>query len=126
MLSKKTLKLWVPTLFWCLVIFVLSSLPGADFSANKGDNFLIRKSLHVIEYGVLTVCLFRATKKVGLAVLLSILYAVSDEVHQDFIIGRTGKVSDVLFDGFASMLAGLILWKYFQNLPQKLKSWLHE
>ncbi len=124
--SKLLLKRWLPTLFWAMSMFVLSSLPGADFSGEKDTNFLIRKSLHLIEYLILCLCFFRGTKKISLSVLYSIMYAVFDELHQSFIPTRTGRVSDIVIDATSVILTGLFLWKYFQSLPNKLKNWLSE
>lgn len=43
----------------------------------------------------------------GLAVLLAGAYAVSDELHQSFVPGRTAALSDVALDG-AAALAGVV------------------
>lgn len=37
--------------------------------------------------------------------LISIIYAISDEVHQIFVPGRFGNVADLLVDGIGSMFA---------------------
>jgi len=48
----------------------------------------------------------------GLALLVAVLYAVSDEGHQGFVPSRDGRVKDVLWDsaGAAAGLAGLWAW----------------
>ncbi|MBI4091310.1 VanZ family protein [candidate division WWE3 bacterium] len=119
-------KQWAPAIFWSFFIFVLSSLPGADFSENTGSDFLIRKSLHFVEYFVLTLALFRGTKSVLWSILLAIVYSIFDEVHQNYVPTRTGKAVDVLVDGVAVSFTGLILWKYLRILPMRLRSWLEE
>jgi VanZ family protein len=46
----------------------------------------------------------------GLALALVFLYAASDELHQVFVPGRTGQISDVVVD-VAGAVAGLtLLW----------------
>ena len=126
MLLKDRLLRWLPAILWSLVIFVFSSLAGADFSKSHESNFLIRKVLHIVEYSILCLAFYRGCKKPWLSILLTVLFAVSDEYHQTLIPGRTGKVSDILIDSFAAGLTGFVLWKYFQNLPEKLKTWLLE
>jgi len=108
------------------LIFVLSSMPGANFSGDKKEDFLVRKVLHVIEYTILTLTYYRGSKKVAVAVVLAILFAITDEFHQTLVPSRTGKRSDIVIDASAAVITGLVLWKYLQNLPQKLKSWLSE
>ena len=123
---EQKLKLWLPSFLWMALIFVLSSMPGANFSGDKKEDFLVRKVLHVIEYAILTLTYYRGSKKVVVSVVLAILFAVTDEFHQTLVPSRTGKRSDIVIDASAAVITGLVLWKYLQNLPQKLKSWLSE
>lgn len=39
------------------------------------------------------------------------LYAVSDEIHQKFVPGRTSSIYDLGFDISGANIAGYILWK---------------
>ncbi|MEK7595109.1 MAG: VanZ family protein [Patescibacteria group bacterium] len=123
---KRVVSLWLPSLFWMAVIFVLSSLPGADFSSDGSANFWIRKALHIAEYTLLCVTYFRATKNAFLSIIFAIFYAAFDEVHQSFVPTRTGKISDFLIDSSGILVTGLLLWKYLPVLPGKLKTWLLE
>ncbi len=120
------IKRWLPSVFWAAVIFVLSSLPGADFSEGPKTDYIIRKVLHIIEYSILCLTFYRGTKDKLISVLLTVLYSVLDEIHQTFIPTRTGRLSDIFIDGTGAIISGIILWKYFQNLPQKLRNWLLE
>lgn len=69
-------------------------------------NHKVRKNAHFIAYLVLGVFTVNALRRSGIhghrslaiALGICILYAVSDEVHQLFIIGRSGEVRDVLID----------------------------
>jgi VanZ family protein len=126
--ENKTLlvKRWSPAIFLCAVIFVMSSLPGADFSTNDGQNFAIRKVLHVLEFATLFLTFYRATKKLSISVILTVLFAITDEWHQTYIPGRTGKLQDIFIDSIGAGLGGLVLWKYYQHLPKQLKNWLEE
>lgn len=80
----------------------------------KCFNYIIRKSAHVSEYFILGALVMNAmkTSKVRrfkafiFSVLLCILYAVSDEIHQLFVPGRGAQVMDVLIDSVGA-IAGI-------------------
>jgi VanZ family protein len=40
----------------------------------------------------------------------TVSYAVSDEVHQTFVPGRSGRALDVLIDACGALLVGIVLW----------------
>ena len=52
-------------------------------------------------------------KKCGLksclAILICVLYAASDEIHQIFVPGRSCRVMDILLDSFGS-ISGIIIY----------------
>lgn len=100
---------WViPSVVWMIVIFVLSSRQRIVVSEEYWTNFMIFKSLHIIEYAILTVCntiaIANNTKGMRLravaltAALFALIYAISDEVHQLFVPTRSGLMRDVLID----------------------------
>ncbi|WP_216831392.1 VanZ family protein [Alkalihalobacterium elongatum] len=91
--------------------------PNMEFDIGA-FNHLVRKNAHFIAYFILGILVMNALRyshlpllrKVGLALLICILYAISDEVHQIFIPGRSGEVRDVLIDtAGASVGIGLYL-----------------
>jgi len=41
--------------------------------------------------------------------IICVLYAISDEIHQLFVLGRSGEVGDVLSDGRGSLLGIFIV-----------------
>lgn len=81
---------------------------------------IVRKSAHFTAYlilGVLFSCALNASGATPrasrvLSLLFSTLYAVSDEVHQLFVPGRSGKAPDVLIDA-AGALVGILLTAFF-------------
>lgn len=111
---------WLPVLLWMGVIFVASSRSSLPFVLNKTVDFATKKAGHVTEYGVLAFLLWRAISKergwaalpsFGGAFVLSLLYAISDEFHQTFVPGRSGRLADVGSDVLGVILAlGLIWW----------------
>lgn len=102
------------------LIFVASSQPELPLVLNKTVDFITKKAGHVTEYGVLAFLLWRAISgerewpalsSFGGAFIFSLLYGVSDEFHQTFVPGRTGRLTDVGFDALGVLLAlGLIWW----------------
>ena len=76
--------------------------------------FLVRKSAHLTVYATLSALWFRAQRgpRSGwqanwalLALLVSLLVALGDELHQSFVPSRGGSPWDVLLDGFGALLA---------------------
>ena len=73
---------------------------------------LARKTAHVLAYtllGILTMAaLFQHSIKKGrifaAAFAICALYACTDEIHQLFITGRSGQVSDVCIDACGALL----------------------
>ncbi len=92
---------------------------GLDFALLW--NALLRKAAHMLEFGALTVPVyfffsnsrFSRSWRNLLTVLVCVLYAVSDEIHQFFVEGRSCEAVDVLVDALGVLLAvvGLHLLK---------------
>ncbi len=96
--------------------FLLTLFPFLSREALDWAHVGVRKLGHVSEYAFLTVlwafALFRNTKfdalRVwGLAALLAVGYAATDEWHQSFTKERQGSVADVGIDSVGAVLAGL-------------------
>lgn len=76
---------------------------------------IVRKTAHFMEYAVLAMAFSYALwrqrvsklKKILLAVMLTILYAITDEVHQLFVPGRSGRVFDVLIDSIGAIIGAM-------------------
>ncbi len=106
-------------ILWIVVIFYLSSIPHIGFGFKGWREEFSRKCVHVMEFGILTFILWKAfgsfnnslTKKTLLCAFLSILFAFSDELHQFFVVGRYGRISDALIDliGAGAVLTWLFI-----------------
>lgn len=84
-----------------------------DIKINLGRlNHIIRKNAHFFAYlilGVLVLNGLRSSgvggfKAIALALIICVLYAISDEVHQLFVPGRGGQVRDVLIDSIGAVV----------------------
>jgi VanZ family protein len=114
----KAFKLWGPVVIWAGIIFFFSSIPY--LRTDLGYDFLLRKIAHIAEYFVLAFLLYRAFKGsfnmdflrlFMYPALFAFLYAVSDEIHQYFVLGRNCSLQDVLVDS-----AGIIGFYAIINL----------
>ncbi|MDD4784916.1 MAG: VanZ family protein [Candidatus Shapirobacteria bacterium] len=112
---KKILR-FLPAIIWMAIIFYFSSRQTVGIGTNQTDRFLILKSFHLIEYAFLAILLFLAISKKNVVILIAYLYAVSDEIHQHFIPGRTGLFRDTLID-----LIGILIGVYIYNKVLKKK-----
>ena len=85
----------------------------------------VRKAAHFFVYAVLGLLMLRALvlsgddevfakRQVVWAWVLSTVYAVFDEVHQLFVPGRSGEVSDVVLDsaGAVAGIAVYVVWRW--------------
>ena len=113
----KFIKLWLPVFVWCGVIFWLSNTP--NLNTNLGFwGIILRKIAHIAEYFILTILLYRAFKNtftlkylylVFLPSVLSLIYAISDELHQLFVPTRNGSLEDALIDAIGIGLFVILL-----------------
>lgn len=98
-------------------------VPGyEDWTSEEQDEFAaridhpIRKTAHALEYALLGMLVFGAVYmpqkrnryNLMLSWLIATVYAVSDEVHQLYVPGRSGQVSDVCLDS-CGVLAGVLI-----------------
>lgn len=104
-------KAWLPSFLWMGLIFILSSRSRVSLTNYNAIDFVIFKSGHMLEYGILFILNYRALKNPLPAFLLTIFYAFFDEIHQLFVPTREGRLRDVVFDSFGAAVAGGLLWK---------------
>ena len=119
-------------IIWMIFIFVMSSFSATE-STNQSSIIVtvisstinisnthlltvtIRKLAHLTEYfilGILTYNVFKNNyKSINLSIIVCLLYAISDEIHQIFIPGRTGQITDVLIDTIGALIGIIILRK---------------
>lgn len=98
----------VATVGWMIFIFFLSGRQRVSVSDQYWANFFVFKALHIIEYFILMFLNVLAVtqnthnlhyrKSLRYAFFISILFALSDEIHQTFVPTREGTLRDVLID----------------------------
>lgn len=109
---------FIPIIIWMSVIFYFSSRSTTGIGTNQTDRFIILKSFHLIEYAILAFLLLFAIYKNKLAIFIAYLYAISDEIHQYFIPGRTGLFRDTLID-LIGILIGIFIFNKIFSLKKK-------
>lgn len=93
---------------------------------------IIRKVAHYILYiigGILIISCINAyinedKKIIKYTSIIGVLYATSDEIHQLFISGRSGKIEDVIIDSigiFTGIVIYMIIKKIMANIVDRKK-----
>lgn len=105
----------------CIAIFLFSNQAGAE-SSKISSNLIIRKLGHFSEYMILGFfsfsylsnllmkdnCFESYKKTAIISMIFSVVYALTDEFHQTFVVGRDGNIIDVLIDS-SGALVGIII-----------------
>lgn len=83
---------------------IILNIVRAIFGENAFSDFIVRKAAHFCEFALLAflfnfALLYTTDKKhIPLGIVLTSLYAASDEFHQLFVPGRSCQASDWLLD----------------------------
>lgn len=107
---------WLPAVLLMIAIFSFSARPGDKLPNFFDWDYVVKKSGHMIGYGLLALSYFHLLKYqrkyAWLAWVMAILFAATDEFHQSFVPGRHPSVYDVMiFDNIGALVA---LWLYFR------------
>ncbi len=100
-----------------IFIFSLSNRQKVAFTDNYPLSFVIFKTLHLIEYGILfflwarTLLLAKVKNPFYWALFFTFAYGLSDEFHQSFINGREGKLLDAVVDSLGGMITWILIKK---------------
>ena len=133
MIRKLThfLHAWIPPLVLMSIIFTLSTRQNLSVSTEHAVNFSVFKTLHVLEYGLLTLLFFRALymtaklayeKIIALSMLCSLLYGISDEIHQTYVPTRSGQPRDVLIDAVGIFIMAYLIYRHRRFIKNLLSS----
>ena len=105
---------WLPALAVMVLIFVLSSQSGLRVSENAAVEKPLRVTGHLLAFGTLSGLLLVALswgrpprlRDAAMALGITLVYGLTDELHQSFVPDRTGRLDDVVTDTIGA-LAGL-------------------
>jgi VanZ family protein len=113
---RRALWLWGPVAAYAVAIFLESSVTQVP----ELPNGVTDKDAHGMLYAGLAILIVRAlagaswrnvTMTTGvLAILLSVAYGASDELHQRFVTGRTADLLDLAADTAGAAAAVTVVW----------------
>ncbi len=112
--AGKFVKYWFPAIIYGILIFSFSSVPGEDIP----DLFIYQDIVfHIVEYAIFAFLIARAIKAYRPAmnypprflwvICVVIIYALSDELHQSFVSGRTASFTDIFYDGLGAFIMSI-------------------
>ncbi len=117
---------WVPIAVYAGLIFYLSSLPYPAKELPSLFGQLNDKLVHVVEYGVFAILLYRACRWAAgawgaerawwLAIVGAVFYGLTDELHQSFVPPRMADHWDVVADALGAVLFST-LWRKVTESP---------
>ncbi len=134
---KKTLSV-IAVIIWLFIIFCFSAQTAEDSSETSKSVvdfilklfnisqthalvYIVRKTAHFTLYFVLALLVTKATNhnRYITAILVTLVYAITDELHQMFSLGRSGEIADVLVDTAGGAVA--LTWDYITK--KFIKKW---
>ena len=101
---------WLPALIMMGIIFWFSSQPSDELPYFDWADRIVKKGGHAVGYAILAWSYWRGfsyrRSTRWLAWLLAMLYAVTDEIHQSFVPGRSPSIWDVvIFDNLGVLIS---------------------
>lgn len=106
---------------WMAAIFAVSHRPAAALPSFGAWDLLGKKLAHFLAYAILALLVRRVTGEVAWpfwgVLVVTAVYAASDEFHQLFVPGRNGNLMDVIID-FLGSVAGLAVYRYWRQRRQ--------
>lgn len=108
---SRGVRAWAPAILWAVVLFALSSRPTLPVGLGGG----LDKVAHFGAFAVLGFLLARAAIASNLSIvwplLIGLVYAASDEIHQYFVPGRHPDPADWLADALGVAVACIFVYR---------------
>ena len=142
---------WLPAVSLVSFLYYLSSIPGlrvvpkhwlplwldkllASYTLKIGTSgffsyalslqpeFVMRKLGHFFAFALLGAAVYFAVRSKRTALILAILFAVLDEVHQGMTPGRDCRFWDIVLDS-AAIICGVAAYRrFFADMPRKRRN----
>ncbi|MCJ7773812.1 MAG: VanZ family protein [Desulfobacterales bacterium] len=113
---------WLPIFFYCLLIFIQSSLPLPQKIPKLP---YMDKVFHFFGYAILGLLFLRAFRTLWFkdrvillllsSIIASIVYGMSDELHQLYVPYRSASLMDIGADTLGSIFGVFFSAKWFYN-----------
>ena len=89
----------------------------------------VRKTAHATEYAILGMLLFGAAyqtreqrrRTAVLSWVIGTFYAATDEIHQIFVPGRSGQITDVMIDS-SGVAVGVLILLLLSDLAKRIRA----
>lgn len=100
---------WLAVVVWMAGIWTLSSIPSLQSGLEPVWDTILRKCAHAGEFAVLGWLVLWALGRRSVyhalgALLWAVGYAIVDEYHQAFVLGRATSLLDVLVDSWGALM----------------------
>jgi VanZ family protein len=122
MTCRTILLRWLPAFLMMGAIFLFSSLPAGRIPYYGAFDVIVKKGGHALGYGLLGLSYYYAMPnrlsrlyRWVLALIMAVLFALSDEFHQSFVEGRTSSLRDVAIDSLGAVVALFLGAGYSSN-----------
>ena len=128
---KHFFKYKFPAIAWAVLIFTLSSIPGARLP--KWTFLHFDKVIHAGFYFILGLFVYRFLeprehsfsfnwKRAFASVAIVVVYGVFDEFHQSFVPGRMADVYDATADTIGGLLSAAAMFAYTSMITSRATS----
>ena len=120
--SKETINVVVENTIDVTNNIGITNEPTTKDNINSIVNVLnkpLRKCIHATVYFVLVILVINAFNQMHLltrvntylySIIICFIYACTDEIHQLYVVGRTGQFIDVLIDTIGALLGCLVFY----------------
>lgn len=98
------------------IVNTVDSVLGLNMTQDEKElaveklSFPIRKAAHMLEYAILALLAYLSFSKYAITIIITFVYAMTDELHQRFVPGRAGMFTDVLIDTAGGLIMVGVLW----------------
>jgi VanZ family protein len=105
---------WGPFILLMVAIFAFSSIQSKYLPKFHPFwiDLIVKKGGHMLGYGLLALAFWHglgwAKNRWLLALMVAVIYAMTDEFHQSFVFGRMPTLVDVAIDSVAAAFALLV------------------
>lgn len=125
---------WLPVVLWTALIL---SASNDNFSTEHSGSWMrsifgrelpallhvmVRKSAHMLEYGILAILAWRAHRSMSVPLLVVLAVASVDEWMQSRTLARTGTPWDVLLDCCAALIVVGVAQSQSRRVSQSHRS----
>ncbi len=112
---------------WYTNLFGIPCSTGTLIQISGFWDHFVRKLAHFSIYTLLGLCccnacyftFFQLKKSFGIALVVGYLYAISDEIHQAFVPGRSCQLSDMVLDSCGVMFGILLFCTLFAIVTKR-------